>query len=122
MAAKYAKFESYLDGAMKAVLTGELRNRRKASSYLKEKIKQKALDMKDTGNLAKGVYKLDAATRSYVGSSAPHSYLVEFGTVERMHKSGKSVGVSPPRPFVYSAFAEEEGAIAAIMSEPWDKT
>lgn len=39
-----------------------------------------------------------------VAVTAPHAHLVEFGTVERFHKSGKSVGIMPPNPFVRPAW------------------
>jgi hypothetical protein len=124
MATQYAKFESYLETAMKAVLAGEARNRKRASAHLYQKIKAKAEGMRDTGALAKGCYKLDTRAKSFVGCKAPHAYLVEFGTVERFQKTrgNKSVGASPAKPFVYPTFAEEAGAVAAIMSEPWDIT
>lgn len=53
-----------------------------------------------------------------IGATAPHAHLVEFGTVERFHKSGKSVGVMPAQPFIRPAFDAKKGAVlAAIKSE-----
>jgi len=50
--------------------------------------------------------------RAFVGANyrpgtdgyAPHAHLVEFGTGERQHKSGKSVGQMPAQPFMRPAF------------------
>ena len=41
----------------------------------------------------------------WVAVNAPHAHLVEFGTVERFHKtSGKSTGVMPMQPFIRPAW------------------
>lgn len=45
--------------------------------------------------------------------TAPHAHLVEFGTVPRFHKSGKSVGVMPAHPFVRPAW---DGTSMAALS------
>lgn len=39
-----------------------------------------------------------------IAVTAPHAHLVEFGTAERFHKSGKSVGAMPANPFVRRAW------------------
>lgn len=39
-----------------------------------------------------------------VAVNAPHAHLVEFGTNERHHKSGKSVGRMPAHPFIRPAW------------------
>ncbi len=43
-------------------------------------------------------------TTIIVGSTAPHAHLVEFGTVERFQKSGKSTGIMPMAPFIRPAW------------------
>ena len=52
----------------------------------------------------------------YVGPREPHSHLVEFGTVERFHKSGKSVGKMPPSPFMRPAWDENSQAVLKTLS------
>ena len=44
-----------------------------------------------------------------VAITAPHAHLVEFGTVKRFHKSGKSVGVMPANPFTRRAWDAAAG-------------
>lgn len=53
----------------------------------------------------------------YVGPWAPHAHLVEFGTVERFHKSGKSVGRMPPMPFMRPAWDGAGDQVLKILSE-----
>lgn len=53
----------------------------------------------------------------YVGALMPHAHLIEFGTVERFHKSGKSVGRMPARPFMRPAFDANVDAVLAAMTE-----
>lgn len=40
---------------------------------------------------------------AFAASEAPHSHLVNFGTAERFHASGKSVGSMPADPFMTRA-------------------
>jgi HK97 gp10 family phage protein len=40
----------------------------------------------------------------YVGSSAPHAHLVEFGTGPRTQKNGRFTGQMPPNPFMRTAW------------------
>jgi HK97 gp10 family phage protein len=49
-----------------------------------------------------------------VGPTEPHAHLVEFGTGERHHKSGKSTGVMPAHPFVRPAF--DHGVDQAVFT------
>jgi HK97 gp10 family phage protein len=52
-----------------------------------------------------------------VGSTAPHARLVEFGTVQRFHKSGKSTGIMPMNPFIRPAWdATAPGVVHQIKS------
>lgn len=57
----------------------------------------------------------------YAGASAlPHAHLLEFGTGERAHKSGKSVGKMPPEPFMRPAWDANKGDMAeAVGRELW---
>lgn len=47
----------------------------------------------------------------YVGASAPHAHLVEFGTGPRFHKSGKYVGQMPPNPWMRPAWDDNRDAV-----------
>ncbi len=73
-----------------------------------------------TGNLKRGIV---AKTLRRIGNEpapsiaaidfriAPHAHLIEFGTVERHQKSGKSTGVSPAHPFFRPAWDKNRGHI-----------
>jgi HK97 gp10 family phage protein len=104
------KMESYFKDVMKDLDKGSEMQRKKAANYLKEKVKNRAMSIKDTGNLAKSTYVKHMKRSSYVGTKAPHSFLVEFGSSK-----------SKPNPVVYNTFAEEAGTVERIMSEPWVK-
>ncbi len=52
----------------------------------------------------------------YVGASAPHAHLVEFGTGPRFHKSGKFVGVMPPNPWMRPAWDGNRDAVLAGLA------
>lgn len=53
-----------------------------------------------------------------IGSTAPHAHLVEFGTVERFWKSGKSTGTMPAIPFIRPAWDAKHGeCLLAIRTE-----
>lgn len=103
-------FESVMGDIIKDIGKAELKSRRKAALYLKNKVKKKALSRKKTGNLAKGVYKVDGANSSYIGIRAPghQAYILEYG----------QGNLKKPHPSVYNTFAEEAGAVEQIMSEP----
>lgn len=53
----------------------------------------------------------------YVGSTAPHAHLVEFGTGPRFHKSGKYVGIMPPDPFLRPAWDAHKDEVLANLSQ-----
>lgn len=53
----------------------------------------------------------------FVGSTAPHAHLVEFGTGPRYHKSGKYVGIMPPDPFLRPAWDANKDKVLATLSE-----
>lgn len=52
----------------------------------------------------------------YVGPKEPHAHLVEFGTVERFHRSGKSVGRMPAQPFMRPAWDGNREAVLATLT------
>ena len=53
----------------------------------------------------------------YVGATAPHAHLVEFGTGPRYHKGGKFVGIMPPDPFLRPAWDANKDEVLANLAE-----
>jgi HK97 gp10 family phage protein len=52
----------------------------------------------------------------YVGATAPHAHLVEFGTGPRYHKSGKYVGFMTPYPFLRPAWDMHKDEVLANLA------
>jgi len=52
----------------------------------------------------------------YVGSTAPHAHLVEFGTVVRHTKKGKSTGRMTPNPFLTRAWEATKSTALHIFA------
>lgn len=83
----------------------------------------KELVPKDEGKLKRSLRKKirvnPKKTYGIVGaeySIAPHQHLVERGTVARTHKSGKSTGVMPARPFMRPAWMATRRVVASILN------
>lgn len=58
----------------------------------------------------------------YVGASAPHAHLVEFGTGPRHHKSGKFVGAMPPNPWMRPAWDDNRSEVLnRLAADLWDQ-
>ena len=57
----------------------------------------------------------------FVGSSAPHAHLVEFGTGPRYQKeTGRYTGSMPPNPYLRNAFdATRRQALEILRDEMW---
>jgi len=56
----------------------------------------------------------------YVGSTAPHAHLVEFGTVPRQQKGGKFTGQMPANPFFRNAWdAKKDEAYKILQTDVW---
>lgn len=53
----------------------------------------------------------------YVGATAPHAHLVEFGTGPRYHKSGKYVGIMTPDPFLRPAWDAHKDEVLATLAQ-----
>lgn len=54
----------------------------------------------------------------FVGSTAPHAHLVEFGTVERFRKGGGATGEMPASPFLTNAWdATKNEALDILRKE-----
>jgi HK97 gp10 family phage protein len=62
-----------------------------------------------------------ASVTVYAGVGAyPHAHLVEFGTKERFHKSGKSVGRMKPQPFMRPAWdSTKMRVLATFQKDMW---
>src|SRR5574337_169690 len=52
----------------------------------------------------------------YVGSTAPHAHLYEFGTVMRKTQTGKSTGRMPANPFARTAWDSTKHEALRILS------
>lgn len=52
----------------------------------------------------------------FVGATAPHAHLVEFGTGPRYHKNGKYVGIMPPDPFLRPAWDANKDQVLASLA------
>lgn len=85
--------------------------------------------MRSGGTKAEAVAALRTARRGagesfaevFIGpDNRPQAIFAEFGTAERFHKSGKSVGQALAQPFLRPAWDETRGAIpGAIAREIW---
>jgi len=56
----------------------------------------------------------------YVGPDAkedPHAHLYEDGTVQRFHKTGKSVGVMPAQPFMRPAWDSHQAEVLKTFGQ-----
>jgi len=78
------------------------------------------------GAISKRQSRGDAAGGVVVGigptSNHRHAHLVEFGTGERISKTGKSSGRMPARPFLRPAWdANRARVFKALKAELWDK-
>jgi len=109
----------------KAVRAGATPFRKAARAELKSH--------KKTGRLRKGIV---TKVKTYLGNvvvaitgadatTAPHAHLLEFGTVERFHKGGKSVGSGPAIGFFRRAFdasaSKSQSQMIAKLKQELDK-
>ena len=106
-----------LDMAFRAVGTGMnhriLGAANRAASKPLEDL-EKRIVKKKTGNLVNSIKRVLVSTRvsndigvvlvGPQGKGSAHAGLVEYGTRERFHANGKSVGVMPSFPYVRPAF------------------
>ena len=71
-------------------------------------------------NQRRGRGRLADGVEVFIGSTAPHAHLVEFGTAERYRKSGGSTGVMPAKPFLTQAWDATKGeALEILKLELW---
>jgi hypothetical protein len=91
--------------------------RKDAAEHVKQKIYDKAMAIKVTGNLAAGVYAKHGDNASFVGIRRPafHQYLVEFG-----HYIANSMKFVPGNPIIRTTFDEESQAVQQIMGVSWE--
>ena len=62
-------------------------------------------------------------SETYAGAAAlPQAHLLEFGTGERFHKNGKSVGSMKAEPFMRPAWDQHKSGMAdAVGGELWEE-
>lgn len=69
------------------------------------------------GQLAQALEKPGRGRKvMFVGSTAPHAHLVEFGTGPRFHKSGRYVGIMPADPFLRPAWDANKDQVLATLA------
>ena len=115
------RYDSFVDSVVKDLEKSEENSRRKALQYAAKKMRKNISKRsvstsgdfpgRRTGGLRKSIrYKLKTGKKgvSFVGSTAPHAHLLEFG-----HGDGKERN---KRPFVNKTLLEEEQEIINILS------
>ncbi len=115
------RYESFVDSVVKDLEKSEENSRRKALQYsakkMRKNISKRSVSTsgdypgRRSGGLRKSIrYKLKTGKKgvSFVGSTAPHAHLLEFG-----HGDGEEQN---KRPFVNKTLLEEEQEIINILS------
>jgi hypothetical protein len=108
------------------------RGMKKALQPVKEAAEGSAFEIATTSKLApsqKGQARGDRGPSKVVmyvgpveqdGSHAPHAHLIEFGTGDRFHKSGKYVGAVTADPFMRPAWdSNQREMLAVLRRETW---
>jgi len=114
-----------IDKVMIDIRAGEMKAINAAGDYVREKIKDKVLQMfgntghGSSGNLYKGMVKKAIPDGVLVGAGSPafHAHLLEFGTVERHTQTGKFTGSLKARPFILPTFEEQKNKVIEIIAE-----
>lgn len=113
----FVTYKNNFDSVMGEIFKEERGLRGKAARYLRKKVAKKINEPwpslpgeppgRDTGNLLKGLKVSNMRTVALTGFVAPayHAHLLEF----RPPSEGG-------RPFLFSTFAEESGAVKKILS------
>lgn len=101
----------------------------KLAAEVRKEIKSKTPE--DTGNLKKSIKSKrdkDFGKANLAGASiyterpfGNHWHLVEHGTQERFHKSGKAVGKMPAQPFVLPTVEEWRGKLPQFYREEFGR-
>ena len=118
-----------LEKKLNALASGAVRRRMERASLKKalpigrEAVKA-AAPVGDTGNLRRSI-KSEVRDRigtvyGIIGADwtfARHAHLVELGSSERFHSSGKSVGRMTPRPFMEPAIKSSQSAMGRALEE-----
>ncbi len=128
-------YKSALPKVLKALDTGSTKNLRVAANHVRRKMRAKVGDQwapskgprpgeppaNRTNRLRKGIKTAFDPKKheSFVGTTAPHSHLLEFGTVDRFKKSGAASGEQKERPFFIPTFREETDEVIKIMETPY---
>jgi HK97 gp10 family phage protein len=115
------KYKSFVDEVVKDLNKSEAKSRKEALKHAAKKMRKNiskrsvstsgGFPGRRTGGLRKSIrfkFKTGKPGVSFVGSTAPHSHLLEFG-----HGDGKEQN---KRPFVGKTLLEEEQEIIKILS------
>ena len=122
------KYESFVNQVNREIAKAERRLMLKAARHVRKKIRDNisnrsvsqdgAFPGLRTGNLKKGIKNKRIKSGYQVGSTSPHSHLLEYGH-KQVTRDGKIVGDVKPRPFIFRTFKEEQDAVYDIISEKW---
>ena len=123
---KNFKYESFMGDIIKDMNKAERQQRTKAAKHVKKKLKQKTTQkFSADSNITKGIGYKNLKRTSIVGVGPPAqaAHLIELGTDERYHKTGRQKGKYTGRikadPFIFPVFREETNAVIQILSEEW---
>lgn len=76
---------------------------------------------KNSGDLKKSIKSQVNGADGSVVTTAPHFHLVEYGTEERVHRSGKSVGRVKPSYFARDTIKRELPKVQSMIIEGVDE-
>jgi len=118
------KLTSFVDDVKADIKKAEKNALKKAASHIEKSIKEKIDQLgikKHTGNLKKGVGSNVFENNALVGFGPPahHAHLLEFGTKERIRKSGKVTGHIKATPILGPVIDEQAEAVADILADRW---
>lgn len=122
-------FSSNIDKINKEIAKGERRNRLKATRHMVSALKKRVKKEYGEGNLYEGIGLVHYKDLSKFGFKRPaqHAHLIEFGTDERFVKKWlktnmpHAVGYMKKNPIFKETVLKEQGAVKAILSQPWVK-
>ena len=120
--AKNLLYESFLADIDREMNKAARRQRTKAGKHVKKKLKQKTTQKFGAdSNITKGIglKNLKKTTIVGVGPPAQAAHLIEFGTDERYHESGKYTGRIKADPFMIPVYREESPVVQQILAKEW---
>ena len=120
------KFESFMGDIDKELQRISRKRRTEAAAHVKKKLKQKTTQRFGAGSgITEGVGSKHMKSVSLVGIGPPgqHAHLIEFGTDDRYHLSGKRKGRYTGHinadPFVEPVYRAEASTVRKIMTKEW---